>query len=171
MQTITEAYAAWTQIEAQRQVADDGTCDRLASELCRIEEAAVRLPVTTAQDLWRLMAMTVAAHEDPTIIGETLFHRARTEATLTEESPLATIFDQWLPAARRSADGTATDAEVEQIVDLVDRAAELRTTGPLDLWRKVAMVLDVTDHRHAGATAALMREARAVLGIEAPTQH
>lgn len=49
-------------------------------------------------------------------------------------------------------------------------AAKRPTLEPLDIWRKVAMVMDVTV-RHAGAEAVLMQEASAALGIKAPTRH
>jgi hypothetical protein len=170
MQTISEAFAAWTEIEAQFPVDDDATLIQLAEEQARIEDAAVLLPVTSALDGWRLLAMTTEADGDVTATADALFRRAREEVAAATESPLAGIFDQWLPLAQRSADGTATDADIERDLSLVDEAAKLPTVEPLDVWRKVAMVMDVTA-RHMGAEAALMQEARAALGIKAPTQH
>lgn len=170
MQTISEAFAAWTQIEALRQDVDDDTCDRLSSELFQIEQAAVRLPVTSVLDAWRLLTMTTNEDGDVMVSGGALFRRAREEVTSATESPLAAIFGQWLPLAQKSADGTATEADIDRDLSLVDVAAKLPTVEPLDVWRKVAMVMDITA-RHTGAEAVLMQEARAALGIKAPTQH
>ncbi|MFP5481140.1 MAG: hypothetical protein ACLGIE_15855 [Alphaproteobacteria bacterium] len=171
MQTIAEAFTAWTQIEAQLPEADEATFNQLAQEQARIEDAAVLLPVTSALDGWRLIAMTTEDGGDVTATADALFRRAREEAlSPAPESPLAAIFDQWLPLAQKSADGTATDADIHRDLSLVDAAAKLPTVEPLDVWRKVAMVMDVTA-RHTGAEAALMQEARAALGIKAPTQH
>ena len=170
MQTISEAFAAWTEIEAQRQDVDDDTCTRFASELSRIEHAAIQMRVTSALDSWRLLAMTVTEDGDIRVAGDALFRRAREEVTAAVPSALTAIFDQWLPLAQKSADGTATDADIERDLSLVDVAAKLPTVKPLDVWRKVAMVMDVTA-RHTGAAAALMQEARVALGIKAPTQH
>jgi hypothetical protein len=170
MQTIAEAYAAWTAIEAQFPVFDDETLIRLAKEKTRIEEAAVLLPVTSPLDGWRLLAMTTEPDGDVTYTADALFRRAREEASAATQSPLAAIFDQWLPIVQKSADGTATDADIDRDLSLVATAAKLPTVEPLDVWRKVAMVMDVTA-RHTGAEAVLMQEARAALGIKAPTQH
>lgn len=171
VQTISEAFAAWSQIEAQLSKVDDATFNRLAQEQARIEDAAVLLPVTSAQDGWRLLAMTTEDGGDVTATADALFRRAREEAlSPAPESPLAAIFDQWLPLAQKSADGTATDADIDCDLSLVAAAATLPTVEPLDVWRKVAMVMDVTAI-HKGAAAALMQEARAALGIKAPTCH
>mgnify|MGYP001765409129 CR=1 FL=1 len=170
MQTISEAFAAWTAIEAQFPVTDDATLIRLAEEMTRIEEAAVLLPVMSALDGWQLLAMTTEAGGDVTSTADALFQRAREEAAACQQSPLAGIFDQWLPLAQKSAEGTSTDAEIARDLSLTAAAVVLPTVEPLDLWRKVAMAFDVTAC-HKGAAAALMQEARAALGIKAPTQH
>ncbi|WP_374646645.1 hypothetical protein [Tabrizicola sp.] len=171
MQTIAEAFAAWNVIEAQLSQADDATFTRLAQEQAQIEDAAVALPVTCAVDGWRLLAMTTEEGRDVTATADALFRRAREEAEAAAQSPLAAIFDQWLPLAQKSADGLSTEAEIDADLTLVRMAADLPAVEPLDIWRKVAMVFDVTEPRHAGAAAALMQEARAALGLTAPTQH
>ncbi|MDM7930720.1 hypothetical protein [Tabrizicola sp.] len=144
---------------------------RLAAEKARIEDAAVLLPVTSALDGWRLIDMTTEDGGDVTATADALFRRAREEAlSPAPQSLLAAIFDQWLPPAQQSADGTATDAGIQHDLSLVDAAAKLPTVERLDVWRKVAMVMDVTA-RHTGAEAALMQEARAALAIKGPTHH
>lgn len=106
MQTIFEAFAAWTRIEAQLPEADHATFNRLAREQAQIEEAAVLLPVTSALDGWRLIAMTTEDGGDATAAADSPFRQAREEAlTPAPQSRLAAIFDQWLPLARKSADG------------------------------------------------------------------
>lgn len=173
MQTIAEAFNAWTNIEAQLAGTDDDTFNRLSAEMARIERAAVLLPVRSAQDVFQLLAMTTDDSSEPTEAAEELFRRARVEAAPKEaaETTLASIFARWLPLARKSAEGRATEAEITEDLNLVDAAAALPAVEPLDIWRKVAMAFDVTDHRHAGAAAALMQEARAALGIPTPTRH
>jgi hypothetical protein len=52
MPTISEAYAAWTEIEVQCQDVDGDTCTRLASELSRVEQATVQVPVTCQLGGW-----------------------------------------------------------------------------------------------------------------------
>ena len=104
-----------------------------------------------------------------TATADAPFRRACEEAlSPAPQGPGAAIFDQWL--LLKSADGTATDADIHRDHSLVDAAAKMPTVKPLDLWRKVAMVMDVTA-RHIGAEAALMQEARAALRIKAPTRH
>jgi hypothetical protein len=140
MQTISEAFAAWTAIEAQFPVTDDATLIRLAEEKTRIEDAAVLMPVTSALDGWRLLAMTTEAGGDVTRTADALFQRAREEATEARQSPLAEIFDQWLPLAQKSAVGTATDADIDRDLSLVDAAANLQPHswlfrhGALQAW-------------------------------------
>lgn len=115
VQTIAEAFAAWTQIEAQLPEADEATLNRLAQEQPRIEDAAVLLPMTSALDGWRLIAMTTEDGGDVTATADALFRRARKEAlSPAPQCPLAAIFDQWLPLAQKSADGTATDADIHR---------------------------------------------------------
>lgn len=172
MQTITEAFAAWTAIEAELSQVDEATFNRLYHEQARIEDAAVLLPVRSALDGWRLLAMTTEAGGDVTATADALFRRAREEAlSLAPQSRLAVIFDQWLPLAQKSADGTATGADIDRDLSLVAVAAKLPALEPLDVWRKVAMVFDVMEPRHAGAAAAMMQEARAALGLKTATQH
>jgi hypothetical protein len=96
VQTIAEAFAAWTQIEAQRQDVDDDTCTRFSSELSRIEQAAIQMPVTSALDSWRLLAMTVTEDGDIRVAGDALFRRARAEIAPKEGDTLATVFAAWL---------------------------------------------------------------------------
>ena len=49
----------------------------------------------------------------------------------------------------------AMEVEIDRDLSLVATAATLPTVEPLDVWRKVAMVMDVTAS-HKGAAAALM---------------
>lgn len=60
--------------------ADVKTLDRPTNELVAIEDAAVLLPVTTAQDAWRLLAMTVDEANQPNVAAIALFERAKWEA-------------------------------------------------------------------------------------------
>jgi hypothetical protein len=173
MQTISEAFAAWSDIQARLPGADDATFNHLAAEQARIEQAAVHLPVTSAQDAFRLLAMTCDEDSDTTFAAEALFRRAREEVSTTAPRPpvLASIFDRWLPLAQRSADGTATDDEVMEGLALVRMAVQVPAADPLDVWRKVAMTFDLFDPYHIGTAAALMDEARQALGIKPDAHH
>jgi hypothetical protein len=173
MQTISEAFAAWAAIEAQLPGTDDATFNRLAEEQARIEDAALHLPVTSALDAFRLLAMTCDQGSDPTLAAEALFRRAREEASsLALKAPtLSAVFERWLPLARKTQDGTATEAEVAEDLALVRLAAQMPATDALDVWRKLAMVFDITDPGRTGAEAQVMAEARAALGITEPVQH
>ena len=89
MQTISEAFAAWSDIQARLPGADDATFNHLAAEQARIEQAAVHLPVTSAQDAFRLLAMTCDEDSDTTFAAEALFRRAREEVSTT--APLRSV--------------------------------------------------------------------------------
>ncbi|MDM7933023.1 hypothetical protein [Tabrizicola sp.] len=84
MQTIAEAFTAWTQIEAQFPEADEVTFNHLAQEQARIEDAAVLLPVTSALDGWRLIAMTT---EDEVILVHRPHNIGLARPTATSASP------------------------------------------------------------------------------------
>lgn len=170
--TISEAFATWTALDAQLEGTDDAAFNRLANEQARIERAAVLLPIRTARDVFQLLAMTTDDHSEATEAADALFRRAREEvAPKPVEGTLAAIFDLWLPIAQRVQDGTSTETEETQDLSLVAAATNLSPVDPLDVWRKVAMVFDVTDHHHKGPAAALMQEAREALGIKLATRH
>jgi hypothetical protein len=173
MQTISEAFAAWCAIEAQLPGTDEATFNRPAEEQARIEDVAVELPIFTALEVFQLLAMTVDEASQPNIAAEVLFRRAREEASsLALTAPtLSTIFERWLPLARKTQDGTATEAEIAEDLALVRLAAQMPITDALDVWRKLAMVFDITDPGHAGTEAQVMAEARAALGITEPARH
>ncbi len=171
LQTIAEAFAAWNQIEALRQEVDDDTCNRLSSEMSRIEHAAVQLPVTCTLDAWRLLTMTTNEDGDVMVAGDVLFRRARAETAPKAGDTLETVFAAWLAVEAR-IDGTddATFARLAEDMKRLEQVADaLPVDDPLDVWRKVVMSLVWCDYAHPAA--GLLREARAALGIKAPTQH
>ena len=87
--TIAEAFDAWTAIQAQVPGADQNTLNRQCDEQAQIEDLAVRLPMTTARDVWQLLAMATDEGGALTPASETLFQRARDEAaTITAEAPV-----------------------------------------------------------------------------------
>lgn len=81
--TIVEAYHAWTDIEAERNAADDlddEAAGRLATAQFALEDAAAEMPARTAADVWMLWAMA-----SPDVYGDGAFSnalcsRARKEA-------------------------------------------------------------------------------------------
>lgn len=170
MQTIAEAFAAWTSIEAQLAGTDDDTFNRLSTEMAQIERAAVLLPVQTAQDVFQLLTMTTDDGSEPTEAADALFRRARVETAPKAGDTLATVFAEWL-AVEAQTEGT-DDVTFARLADEMKRmeavAAALPVVDPLDVWRKVVMSLVWCDYAHPAA--ALLQEARAALGI-APTLH
>ncbi len=87
--TIAEAFDAWTAIQAQVPGTGQEVLKRLCDEQAQIEDLAVRLPITTARDVWQLLAMATDEGGALTPASETLFQRARDEAaTITAEAPV-----------------------------------------------------------------------------------
>lgn len=170
--TISEAFATWSALDALLDGTDDETFNRLANEQAQIERTAVLLPIRTTRDMFQLLAMTTDDGSEPTEAADALFRRAREGvAPNPVEGTLAAIFDRWLPIAQRVQDGTSTEGEEAEDLSIVAAVAAITSVDPLDVWRKVAMVFDVTDHHHTGGAAALMQEAREALGIKAATRH
>lgn len=82
MTTITEAFAAWQKIRAElTTVTTDAEAEALAAQCFEIETAAIDLPAETAQDVWRLVAMTTdKGNPVPRLTGDALVSRAHAEA-------------------------------------------------------------------------------------------
>lgn len=174
LQTIPQAFAAWTDTAAHiYTAASEDAWGDLISRRNDIEDAAVALPVRTPGEIWQLLAMVARPHSDMTTATEHLLRRAQAEASVVvaNSSRLKLLFDHWLPIAEAAQMPDATDEQIQCSIALAREAIWLTADDPLDIWRKVAMVLDITDRFHTGPSAALLREAGAALGVETKLTH
>ncbi len=172
-QTIPQAFAAWGDTEARLHTVSSEDWFKVADEQAAIEDAAVRLPVRTASEMWQLLSIVAKPSRDVTSATEELLRRAQAEASVAvaNSTDLGMIFDRWLPLAEAAQMPDASEEQIEASNALAAEAMWLTANDPLDIWRKVAMALDITDRFHTGAAATLLREAGAALGIKADQSH